>query len=84
MGLWDFFVALKISEIQEESGFSMHLQICWCFKIFQVFFEITDILLLNYSKYYLLTKSQELRMSTWPEVAFSTYVGKITIGIWVS
>ena len=33
-----------------------------------------DIFILNYSKYYLLTKTQELTLSTWLEAVFCTYV----------
>ena len=42
------------------------------------FFEIMDIFILNYAKYYLLTKTQELTLSTYLEAVFSTYVSSKT------
>ena len=33
-----------------------------------------DIFILNYSKYYILTNTQELKLYTWLEAVFSTYV----------
>lgn len=65
-GILIFFVVLNISGIQEKSSFFMHVEFS-----FLLFFEVSQelyffgnygTLVLNYSKYDLPTKSQELTM----------------------